>query len=103
MNVFYDHLVNLQSLRPQLRLLLNDEAQVEEVLRELDHALHHVVMEVIFTALPSHAHENFLLQFKSDPNNARHLIFLRRYAPAIEDHIREASEQSKQKFLDTIH
>lgn len=103
MSVFYDQLVGLHSVRPHLEQYLSSEDEIQEVLEHLDQTLHHVVFEVIFAELPPHVHEPFLIRFQQNPSDPQHLVFLRQYIPHIEQAIQEASETSKQKFIDAIH
>ena len=103
MKLFYDHLTQLDSLRPDIERYLTVPEEIEEVLAQLDHAMTHDVLRVILLALPQSAHEEFLLRFKEDPSSEHHLVFLRQYEPEIEEHIRQISQRSKQQFLDAIH
>lgn len=102
MSVFYDHLISLDSVRPQLAQYLTNE-EIEEILLDLDEAIHHVVLKIIFQELPPHLHEDFLIRFRDEPADPHHLVFLRQYSPTIEAAIRQAGEHSKQRFLDAIH
>lgn len=103
MTLFYDDLIDLPELDSQLAAHISDPTERAEVLAILDASLHHVVMDVIFTALPTDQHELFLVQFHSKPADRAHFDFLRRYHPTIEEAIREAAATSKRQFIDTIH
>lgn len=103
MSVFYDHLLDLAAAERLVGRYLPDPAERAQVLEVLDASLHHVVMETIFNALPIDAHELFLVQFKDNPTADHHLTFLRRYAPDIEEQIRERARVSQKHFLDAIH
>jgi hypothetical protein len=102
MSVFYDHLTSVDSVRPHLAEYLTAE-EIEEILEDFDEAMHHVVLEVILQETPEHVHEAFLVRFRDNPADPNHLLFLRQYAPLIDEAIRRAGENSRQLFIDAIH
>lgn len=103
MTIFYDDLIDLGALDQELTSYVEDPAERAEIIEILDQSLHHVVMDVIFRNLPADVHELWLVQFTEDPSRVEHLDFLRQYQPTIEDMIRVAATESKQRFIDTIH
>ncbi len=103
MIIFYDHLLDLETLDQELSAYLPDAQERAEIVSIMDASLHHAVMDVIFTSLPTDAHELFLMQFHADPGAPEHFDLLRRYRPLIEDDIRSTAHTTKRQFLDTIH
>jgi hypothetical protein len=91
MNMFYDDLLDLQSLDAELAVYLPDDGERQEILSILDATMHHVVMEAIFTNLPQEQHEIFLVLFRDVPEDSTHFDYLRQYQPDIEEVIRNAN------------
>jgi len=103
MSVFYDYLLDLPAAESTLAEYLSDADERGRILQLLDASLHHVALDTIFRVLPADAHEVFLVQFHAKPNDEHHWVFLRRFAPNIEDLIRDNAMTSQKQFLDAIH
>ena len=103
MKLFYDHLTELDSVRPHLERYLPDVQHIDLVVDEIDSAITHEVMRVILDKLPHHKHEEFILAFKNDPRDEHHLVYLRQFEPEIETHIVRAGRSIRQRFIDAVH
>ncbi len=75
--IFYDHLIIIDSVTEVLdRQSLTIEER-KEVLNSVDETLHHHVLDVILTNLPSEHHQKFLSHFHQAPQDRRLLAFLK--------------------------
>jgi hypothetical protein len=103
MTVFYDHLVDLVAIEAELTKVLPDAQHRAHIMEMFDATLHHVMLDVVFEAIPVAHHEPFLVQFWEDPSQEGHMTFLRQHAPNIEENMRVAAEASCRQFIDSIH
>src|SRR3990172_4188271 len=103
MSVFYDHLINLDDLHQELLEFKLAVGEHYQLLQLADSALHHEVVGVCLDCLPIEQHENFLLQFKNQPNDPEILVLLKENDPEIENKIRAKSTEVKEKIRKDLH
>ena len=103
MTVFYDHILPHAIARESLTAFLTSEAEIEQVLVELDELYHHVVLEHILHALPEHAHGDFIGRLRKNPADHALLLMIRSYDPHIEAKLSQAALKSTHTFIDAIH
>lgn len=81
--VFYDEVVDLQSLTEELALVPMTDQEEAEILFHIDQVIHHEFIDAILSALPAEQHEEFLVLFAQDPASGEHWVYLERYIPDI--------------------
>lgn len=74
--VFYDHLIDWESLEKALAMLELDREIQHQYLDEIEHTVHTEVLTVITEHLPEEHHEDFLERFHAAPHDPSHLHYI---------------------------
>src|SRR3989338_7273636 len=101
--LFYDHLIVIEEIITVLDGHdVSDEGK-KELLETIDETMHHHIFDTILTHLPKKHHETFLEKVTREPHNESILSFLKEKTTVdIEDEIKKAAKQLKQKIRDEI-
>lgn len=103
MSLFYDHLVGLEEVHNHLLDLNLPTKEHWELLEIIDSTINHEILNIILIELPKQHHEAFLIAFKKAPHDKKHLKFLKKHAPEIEDKISQVAIELKSRIIDNIH
>lgn len=101
--IFYDHLTVIEEVTTELDLYKISPDEREELVRIVDETMHHRILDLILTHLPKDKHHTFLTGFHQNPQDLKHLEFLRREISAeIDQKIKEEAKKVKQEILAEI-
>ncbi len=101
--IFYDHLVIREEVIAELDKHEVDSDSREELVRHIDAVLHHHVLDVILSHLPSEKHEKFLTAFHASPHDEKLLEYLKSEVEEdIEEKIKVEAEKVKKELLAEI-
>ncbi len=102
MKIFYDHLVLREEITTELDKYELTVEQREDILTVVDQTLHHEVLDVILTSLPTEKHELFLKKFHQNPTDERLLDYLKGQVADIDEQIQNAAKKVKKEILAEI-
>lgn len=101
--IFYDHLILFEEISAELEPYSDNIQDLAELMELVDRHLHHHTLNVIFTHLPAHHHEEFISLFSANPEDEKLLDYLReRISVDIEKEISEKAAKIKKEILAEI-
>src|SRR3972149_1371383 len=101
--IFYDHLILFEEIFSQFEPLSDNIQDLAELMELVDSQLHHHTLNVIFTHLPAHHHEEFVALFSANPEDEKLLDYLKeRVSVDIEKEIAIRAEKIKKEILAEI-
>jgi len=65
--LFWDHLIAFETLELDIKQVINDPEELDEMRNLIDEILHHRILGIIFDHLPEEHHEEFLNLFHEAP------------------------------------
>lgn len=101
--VFYDHLVLIQDVILELDVHDLDLEEREELLDLIDQTIHHSMLDLILTHLPSDRHSEFITKFQTAPYDLALLDYLKVYVPDIDVKITTHAQKIKNDLRSEIH
>ncbi|OGM57221.1 hypothetical protein A2955_00975 [Candidatus Woesebacteria bacterium RIFCSPLOWO2_01_FULL_37_19] len=74
--IFYDHLIIIDEFDSLIKESTDTVEEREELWKLVDEIIHHKVLDVIFSNLPSQHHQEFLEMFHNAPYDEGHIDYL---------------------------
>lgn len=100
--VFYSELIVLDDFEQHLRGSGLAEHEVVALLNDLAETLHTKTLDYILEELPTEHHEEFLVLFSDNPEDAAHWEFLHSKSPNLKERVAQKLEQFKKDLLSEL-
>lgn len=102
--LFFDHIVDIADVHKTLDLYVIEAEERTELEQLIDEILHHHVLNIILSRLPTNHHPEFISMIKSKPHDTEIWVFLKTHAgEAIEDEVKQVSTKVKDDIKKEIH
>ena len=102
-NLFFDYLIVFEEIDVEIKNLISDVDEREELWKIVDEVVHHHVLTCVLEKLPDVHHSDFLEKYHSCPYDVRLIDYLNeKIEEDIEDIIRKRMEDLEKELLEEM-
>lgn len=102
--IFFDHIIDSQDILETLDMYQIESEERQELELLVDEILHHHVLNIILSRLPTDHHTEFITRITKSPEDPEIWIFLKQHAgETIEIQVQEVAQKVKEDVKKEIH
>jgi hypothetical protein len=101
--LFFDHLVVFERINLEIKEVVTDQQEREELWNIVDEIVHHNVLSCVLDILPNEHHDDFLEKYHSHPHDSSLVDYLNeKTEDNVEDFLRERIKKLEEEILQEI-